>query len=145
MVAPSFAEIYKSYCTAVIELVSRRLGRALTQEEQRWIWNVGTPMMLDEVERGFEEAASPDDVEQQLREMRTWTEPRYQQVLGILLDTLGVVLGRIITEQERAALQTIRHAGDMHQMAEDVATAPPDEREAAFQRWLAQLARSEPQ
>ncbi|HEX9069536.1 MAG TPA: hypothetical protein VF807_12265, partial [Ktedonobacterales bacterium] len=115
------------------------------QEEQRWIWNVGTPMMLDEVERGFEEAASPDDVEQQLREMRTWTEPRYQQVLGILLDTLGVVLGRIITEQERAALQTIRHAGDMHQMAEDVATAPPDEREAAFQRWLAQLARSEPQ
>ncbi|HLW03756.1 MAG TPA: hypothetical protein VKT82_34235 [Ktedonobacterales bacterium] len=127
--AESYAEAYARCCAGTVERVQKRLGRDLTAREQRRIWNSGSLMMLEMVDRGLTEVPSTAAIEQELREMEKWTEERFQMALAKLLELLPAWLGRAITDVEREALAQSEHLGVFMNLTERLPKAQPDQRE----------------
>jgi hypothetical protein len=127
--AHSYAEAYALACASILENTQQRLGRNLTAQERRSLWNSGSLMLLESVEQGLMAAPSPAEIEQRLREMEGWTEERFQAALTKLLKLLPGWLGRPVTEAEQAALGQCEHLGVFMNLAERLPQAPSEQRE----------------
>lgn len=136
--AHSNAEVYALVCQSTIDTLRARLGREVSAHEQRCIWNVGSLMMLESVERTFQEG-SLAEIEETLRTMPPWTNERFQMALSSLLDHFPQWLGRSATDAERHALGHMEHIGALTSLVESLTSVPPDQREAALHEALAPL------
>jgi hypothetical protein len=134
----SDAEVYALFCQSTIESLRARLGREVSAQEQRCIWNVGSLMMLESVERTFQEG-SLADVERTLGTMPQWTDERFRRVLSSMVERLPQWLGRPATDAERHALGNVEHIGALASLEERLTSVPPDQREAALHDTLAPL------
>lgn len=129
----TFSEIYAIFCQSAIETLQARLGRDVSAQERRCIWNVGSLMMLESVERTFQEG-SLADVEAMLSTMPRWTEERYQMNLtGVLDEDWPKWLGRGPTDSERQAVGRMEHLGALASFRERLESASPDQREVILQ------------
>ena len=92
-----YAETYAFVCRSLIADVEQWLGRALTADEQRRIWNVGSLIMLEPVGRDFDFEPTP---EQFLLELAGWTQRRFDDFCQSALTQLLTWLGRAVCHQE---------------------------------------------
>jgi hypothetical protein len=136
--AHSYAEAYSLYCQSTIETLQVRLGREVSPQERRCIWNVGSLMMLESVERLFQEGALAA-VERELSAMPQWTDERFQRGLSSVLEQFPKWLGRPATDSERQALGRIEHIGALESFAERLTSVSPDQREAVLRDALSPL------
>jgi hypothetical protein len=132
----TYAENYAFVCRSLIADVEQRLGRALTPDERRRIWNVGSLMMLEPVETDFALKTTPKEIEQFLLEMAGWTERQFDDYCQSALTKLPTWLGRDLTEAERAAVLRSEHIGVLLEWGERIHDAAPSEREALLHEWL---------
>ena len=132
----TYAESYAFVCRSLIADVEQRLGRTLTSDEQRRIWNVGSLMMLEPVERDFALKTTLDQIEQFLLELVGWTQRRFDDYCRSAITHLPIWLGRDLTEAERAALLRCEHIGVVMEWCDRIHDAVPSEREALFHEWL---------
>jgi hypothetical protein len=130
--ARTYYEAYADGCIMTIEEVQKRLGRDLTAQERRSIWNCGSLMMLESIDRSLMAAQTPDELEQKLLSMEKWTEQRFRDSLEIMLRRLPEWLGRPVTAAESAALARCEHLGVWMRLGEQLMLASPDRREALF-------------
>jgi len=126
----SYAATYATFCTGLISGLEERLERPLTPYEQRGIWNVGSLMRLEVVERDFDLMTTPKQIEQHLVDLAGWNEREYEDYCQSALTKVPAWLGRDLTEAERAALLRSEHIGVLLTWSERIHDAEPDEREA---------------
>lgn len=115
--ACSYAEVYALFCQSTIETLQARLSRAVSAQEQRCIWNAGSLMMLESVERTLQEGS-----------------------LAAVEDTLRTMpqrLGRPATEAEHRALEQMEHIRVLVSLEKHLTSAAPDQRETALHEALA--------
>jgi hypothetical protein len=132
----TYAESYAFVCRYLIADVERRLGRTLTPDEQRRIWNVGSLMMLEPVEWDFDLKTTPEQIEQFLMELAGWTQRRFDDYCQSALTQLQTWLGQDLTEAEGAALLRSEHIGVVMEWCDRIHAAVPNECEALLQEWL---------
>lgn len=130
--ARSFAEVYAVFCQSTVETLQARLGRDVSPQERRCIWNVGSLMMLESVEHFFQEGALAD-VERDLSTMPKWTEERFQHQVASMCEDFPKWLGRPVTDSERQALGQMEHIGALLSFEERLTSVSPDQREAVLQ------------
>lgn len=58
------AEMNRRWSRAIQESVEAKIGRALTQEESDKIWNTGSFMQLESLDRDFQHAGTATAVEE---------------------------------------------------------------------------------
>jgi hypothetical protein len=124
------------FCRYLIADLEQRLGRALTPDEQRRIWNVGSLMMLESVEMGFANQATPEQIERHLLELVGWTQQRFDDYCQSALTMLPTWLGRDLTERERDAILRSEHIGVVMEWSDRIYAAAPSERETLLHEWL---------
>jgi hypothetical protein len=132
----SYAAAYATFCAGLISDLEERLERPLTPDEQRGIWNVGSLMRLEVVERDFDLKTTPEQIAQHLVDLAGWNEREFDDYCQSALTKIPRWLGRDLTEAERAALLRSEHVGVLLTWGERIHDAEPDEREAFVHEWL---------
>ena len=78
----SYLDAYEQVCQALEICLQKRLGRSLDGDERLGLWNAGSLMMLESVERALGLIADPTLLAQELRTMTALFHPnleRYRQ------------------------------------------------------------------
>ncbi len=57
-----FSEVYYLYCETIEKSTQEKLGRPLTEAEQYSIWNAGSLLMLEALERDIARSQSIEEV-----------------------------------------------------------------------------------
>lgn len=130
----TFSDIYARFCQFTIESLQNRLGREATPEERRCIWNIGSLMMLESVERTFAEGTLAN-IEVTLRDMPKWTELNFQKAVTTFSAEFPALVGRPASTRERQALADVEHLGTLTYLQERLRAAPIGEREDVLAEW----------
>lgn len=123
-----YSENYRIYCEGIEKYAQQRLGRPLHPIERDGIWNAGSMMMLELVDRDVLLAADADGVAAELSACGRAFQARRRYMLDSGYTKLRAALHRPLTRRERAILEQARLDRAMA-LCEEVFAAP------WFRRW----------
>jgi uncharacterized protein YeeX (DUF496 family) len=134
-----YVEEYSNACEAVEARAREKLGRSLTAQERSGIYNAGSLMMLEPVERYINSTQRADDIARMLARLAASFEHRVQEANDLLIDQAAILLERELDADERDLLRKVPTVGDAMSITDHLAETLPELREGLFARILADL------
>jgi hypothetical protein len=128
-----FSETYRTVCATVEELAAEKLGRLLTATERNGIWNAGSLMMLEVVERDILSAQNAESAARELITSAQTFERRFSDSVLSLKTLLETELNRKLSESELTFIQGLPNIFALMVVGEQVKDAALRKREAVFQ------------
>ncbi len=132
-----YSELYRLVCEHIEAEASRKLARPLTNEERRGIWDAGSLLMLEVVDRAIVAASTAAEVAYELAESAAAFRQRRKTVLDLAAHHLHTALGRPLTIDERERLRNVDTLYVLETIVEQVKEAAPSRRPALLQTLLA--------
>jgi hypothetical protein len=132
-----FSEVYRLFCEGIEADASTKLARSLTHEERLGIWNAGSLMLLEVVEREIRAATTGAAVSHMLVEGAVTFQARRTMDLDVGVERLHKALGRPLTLTERDQFHNVATLYEAMHIVEYVLEAEPAQREPLLQSLLA--------
>jgi hypothetical protein len=123
-----YSESYRLVCEAIETGAIEKLGRILSAEERRGIWDAGSLMMLEGIDRQIDAATSAVEVEQILVEGGVAFQERRAQALDIGIQRLKTAVGRPLTVEECNQFQSVETLYEAMDIVERVLEADSQQR-----------------
>ncbi len=128
-----FSETYRVVCAVVEKLATEKLGRSLSATERNGIWNAGSLMMLEVVERDILSKQSAESMAQELTESARTFERRFFESVLSLKTLLETELNRKVSESELTFIESLPNIWALMVVGEQIKDAASRKRETVFQ------------
>lgn len=132
-----YSEHYRECCEAIEKFTAEKLGRALSTKEKQTVWNSGSVMQLEVIDRHLYEAKDAIQTEAQLEIFSESSEQRFASDYNYLIDYLEKLLNRKISEDEKSKIQRSESVKDLMEIGEQIKDAREAKREVRFRQVLA--------
>ena len=109
----SYYAVYTEYCRSLEEQAQERLGRKLTDDERKGIWNAGSLMSAETITYPLFLSKSPDELSERLIEAKDAFQSVVQDSQKHLMDVLESYLRHGLSEAE---INQIRKLEWVHEM-----------------------------
>jgi uncharacterized protein YaaW (UPF0174 family) len=104
-----YSKYYGDYATSLEELIQLKIKRKLSDAESNALRNAGSLMLLDDLDKRIQNAASTVEIEQLLNSCINLFQERYELGLKQIQDELQQVLIRELRVHEVSQLKSLKN------------------------------------
>jgi hypothetical protein len=137
----NYSQTYRLVCQSIQDWVQERLGRPLTAIERNGIWNAGSLMMLESVERTLEAAQSIPLLETELANLSVTFNERFQSGVEKLGEELIELLSRPLSIEEHQAINNVATLYEAMRVVDWLRESNASNRASVFQQWLRDISK----